>query len=384
MGAMADLTPAMAARRSLVQAVTRAEFAARVGRALDTDAPFLERLVQFWSNHFCVSAARGLLVRVTAGAYEREAIRPHVLGRFADMLRAAEQHPAMLDYLDSRRSVGPNSLAGLRRKRGLNENHAREILELHTLGADGGYTQEDVTNLARILTGWNISGPNRADVSPGVFVFQRGRHEPGDWVVLGHRYRDEGVATGERALDDLARHPSTARHIARKLAAHFVGERAPHALVDRLAATFRRTDGDLAAVTKALVASPEVWDTPARKMLPPFDFVIAVMRGLQLTLPPQRVVRIAGLLGQPLWRPPSPKGWSDSDDAWAGPSGLRERLRVAERAARMVRADVDPRQAARDLFGDGLDEHAAQAIARAETRAQGLELLIMSPGFQRR
>ncbi|MCB1509668.1 MAG: DUF1800 domain-containing protein [Hyphomicrobiaceae bacterium] len=384
-GAMMRVSnPAMQARRMLIQTITRGEFAARVNRTLETEAPFLERLVQFWSNHFCVSAARGLLVRVTAGAYEREAIRPHVLGRFADMLRAAEQHPAMLDYLDSRRSVGPNSRAGLRRRRGLNENHAREILELHTLGADGGYTQDDVTNLARILTGWTIAGLNSRDVSPGAFAFRMGRHEPGNWTVLGRRYADDGRVTGERVLDDLARHPATARHIARKLAVHFVSERPPAALVDRLAATFVRTDGDLAAVARALVTSPEAWAAPAQKILPPLDFVVSTMRAFQLTMLPLRVVRVAGLLGQPLWRPPSPKGWPDGDNTWAGPSALRERLRMAERAARMVRGSVDPRLAAEDLFGSGLDEHTAEAIARAETRVQGFELMIMSPGFQRR
>ena len=241
--------------------------AARVSHAASTDAPFVERLVQFWSNHFCISASKGPGVRIMAGGFEREAIRPHVLGRFGDMLKAVEQHPAMLIYLDNAQSIGPNSQAGRNRGRGLNENLAREILELHTLGVDGGYTQADVTSLARIITGWTIVDQRFAAAQPkgrpaqnltvGTFMFAQPRHEPGQQTVLGKVYADNGLATGEEALADLARHPATARHIARKLAQHFVSETPPPALVARLEKTFRDTDGNLGAVAKALASAPE-------------------------------------------------------------------------------------------------------------------------------
>jgi uncharacterized protein (DUF1800 family) len=364
--------------------VEQEEASARLERAVTTDQPFLERLVLFWSSHFCVSAAKGPQVRVLAGAYEREAIRPHVLGRFADMLRAVEQHPAMLIYLDNIQSTGPNSQTGSNRGRGLNENLAREILELHTLGVDGGYGQADVTNLARIITGWTVGGIMQERAEPGRFFFAKARHEPGAWTVLGKRYEDRGVASGEAVLDDLARHPATARHIARKLASHFVTDSPPSALVASLEASFHDSDGDLAAVARTLAAAPECWEAPAMKIVPPYDFVVSLIRGFELNARPIEALRVAAALGQPLWRPPSPKGWSDADDAWMGPAAIRERLRIAERVALETNRTADPRAIAQDLLGDQLSEHARTAIARAETREQGLELLVMSPEFQRR
>ena len=356
---------------------------ARIGHAAATDAAFLERLVMFWSNHFCVSANKGP-VRGIAGAYEREAIRPNVLGRFADMLLAVTQHPAMLVYLDNAQSIGPNSRAGLNRGRGLNENLAREILELHSLGADGGYSQEDVTNLARILTGWTVGTPDTPAAEPGKFFFAPARHEPGDWTVLGKRYRDQGQLSGQAVLRDLAQRPATARHVARKLARHFVADDPPGAVVHDLESTFLRTGGDLAAVAKVLVESPQTWEAPPAKVVPPYDFLVAVVRGFALEPKPQDLLRLTNLLGQPLWRPPSPAGWPDGDGAWAGPSALRERLRVAEVAARQADPVADPRAMANDILGDGIGAPTREAIARAETREQGLELLLMSPEFQRR
>jgi len=362
----------------------RAEAAARIAHAGPTRAPFLERLVMFWSNHFCVSAAKGP-VRGIAGAYEREAIRPHVLGRFSDMLLAVAQHPAMLIYLDNQVSTGPNSPVGRRRERGLNENLAREILELHTLGVDGGYSQGDVTNLARLLTGWSVGRADRPNTVPGRFHFARARHEPGRFPVLGKTYRNGDVGAGEACLADLARHPATARHIARKLAIHFVSDSPPPDLVAKLAWTFRETDGDLAAMARTLVETDAAWELPARKILPPYDFLIGLGGAFGIDLPVKRVLRLAQALGQPLWQPPSPKGWPDGDDAWLAPSAIRERLRVAELAAdAIVKTGADPRQSAQDLFGPSLSEATRQAIDWAETRDQGFELLIMSPEFQRR
>jgi uncharacterized protein (DUF1800 family) len=356
---------------------------ARIAHATATDAAFLERLVMFWSNHFCVSANKGP-VRGIAGAYEREAIRPHVLGRFTDMLLTVTQHPAMLVYLDNAQSIGPNSRAGLNRGRGLNENLAREILELHTLGADGGYTQDDVTNLARILTGWTVGTLDSPAAEPGKFFFAPARHEPGDWTVLGKRYRDQGQLSGQAVLRDLAQHPATARHIARKLARHFVADDPPAAVVQQLEATFLRTGGDLGAVARALVEQPQAWEPAPAKVLPPYDFLVAVVRGFALEAKPQEVLRLSNLLGQPLWRPPAPAGWPDTDGAWAGPSALRERLRVAEVAARQADRLADPRMVADDILGDAMGAPTRAAVARAETREQGLELLLMSPEFHRR
>ncbi len=380
---------------AVVRDVFREEAGARLARATSTDQPFLERLVMFWSNHFAISAIKGPAVRVQAGAFEREAIRPHVLGRFADMLKAVEQHPAMLIYLDNAQSMGPNSRAGQNRGRGLNENLAREILELHTLGVDGGYTQADVTSFARIITGWTVADPAmaarmglqlRPDVTPGRFIFTPLRHEPGTQTVLGKRYEDRGQETGEAVLADLARHPATAKHIAMKLARHFIGHTPPPALIARLAGSYRKTDGDLAVLACTLVESPEAWDTPPRKVVPPYDFMVSLARafgfdaGKRLPL----MLRITAAIGQPLWAPPSPKGWPDDDDAWMGPSAVRERLRIAERAAREIDPGLDPRDAATSLFGEAMSRDTQLAIERAEAREQGFELLVMSPEFLRR
>jgi uncharacterized protein (DUF1800 family) len=276
----------------------------------------------FWSNHFCVSVTKGP-VRGLAGSFEREAIRPHVLGRFADMLRAVERHPAMLIYLDNAQSVGPNSKAGVRNAKGLNENLAREILELHTLGVHGGYRQEDVANLARLITGWTVGGLDQKEVEPGMFWFAANRHEPGARTVLHKTYTAGSEQAGLSCLADLARHPATSRRVAVKLARHFVSDAPPPDLVARLEKTFRDSDGDLLSVSRALVSAPEAWEPGPRKVVPPYDFVIALTRGFALTPPPQELLRLSGVLGQPLWQPPAPSGWPDDDDAWMAPSPVR-------------------------------------------------------------
>jgi uncharacterized protein (DUF1800 family) len=370
--------PAAIRRDALIE-----EQAARISHAVVTDSPFLERLVMFWSNHFCVAFSKGP-VRGLAGGYEREAIRPHVLGRFADMLRAVEQHPAMLIYLDNQNSIGPNSQAGRNRGRGLNENLAREILELHTVGVDGGYRQEDVTNLARIITGWSVGNLNQPQTEPGKFFYAANHHEPGAWTVLAKRYEDQGRKSGEMVLDDLARHPATARHIARKLARHFVADAPPPALVTLLEKTFRDSDGNLREVARVLATAGETWSAPAKKIVPPYDYVVALARGFEAKTAPGELVRLAGALGQPLWNVPSPKGWPDTDDSWMGPAPIRERLRIAEKLAREVPAAIDPRERAAEMVGPALSEATRQAVARAETREQGLQLVAMAPEFLRR
>lgn len=260
---------------NVIQKTFRAEALARLQRATLAECGFAERLVTFWSNHFCISASKGELARIWAGAFEREAIRPHVLGRFADMLKAVEQHPAMLFFLDNQQSLGPDSRAGQNRKRGLNENLAREIMELHTLGVGGGYTQGDVTSLARIITGWTFAGRQGQLGPPGSFVFNANAHQPGPQILLGKTYEATGLAQGEAALADLARHPATANFIVTKFVRHFVADDPPPALVARLRDVFVKTDGDLKALASALVDSDEAWRAPLTKMRSPYEFLVA-------------------------------------------------------------------------------------------------------------
>src|SRR6478752_2313795 len=242
---------------NVIQKTYRSEALARLQRAVIADCGFTERLVAFWSNHFCISANKGQLARIWAGSFEREAIRPHVLGRFGDMLKAVEQHPAMLFFLDNQQSLGPDSRAGQNRKRGLNENLAREIMELHTLGVGGGYSQDDVTSLARIITGWTYAGRQGQLGTPGTFVFNANAHQPG--------------AQREAVLSDIARHPSTAKFIATKFARHFVADDPPPALIAKLQDVFARTDGDLRALASALIDADEAWTAPMTKMRSPYE-----------------------------------------------------------------------------------------------------------------
>lgn len=357
---------------------------ARVTAAIRTGTPFAERLTSFWANHFCVSTSRPFVNRI-AGAYEREAIRPYVLGRFRSMLGAVAHHPAMLSYLDNVSSVGPHSAIGQKRKKGLNENLGREMLELHTLGADGGYTQEDVTNLAKALTGWTFHKDHSEKA--GTFDFEEQLHEPGAVTIMGKRYAQEGPEQAEAIMDDLARHPATANHMARKLARHFVSESPPPALVEELAAVFRRTDGDLRAVSAALASSDAAWKPDPVKVLPPYDFLVSSFRAAQVVPHPRLVERTLSTFGQPLWGVPSPAGWPDEDLAWAAPVAMLERIDWADRAALdMNRRDPtrDVIELMEDVLGPSLSNETRQTVRRAESRRQAMALLLLSPEFQRR
>ena len=377
--------PPAAMPPNVVQKTFRAEALARVQRATITEGGFVERLVVFWSNHFCISASKGEPARMWAGSFEREAIRPHVLGRFADMVRAVEQHPAMLFFLDNQQSIGPESRAGKNQKRGLNENLAREIMELHTLGVGGGYSQADVTSLARIITGWTFAGRDGKIGPPGSFVFNANAHEPGPQQLLGKVYEDTGVAQGEAALADIARHPSTAKFIALKLAQHFVADAPPPALLAQLEGVFRKTDGDLKAVALALLESNEAWQAPVAKMRTPYEYLIATGR-LLARIPEDPGRYFAGLqaLGQPLWTPPGPNGFPDSNAAWAVPEGMKLRLDLAAQVSARIPDSLDPRELLDIVAGEAASAETRQTIARAETRQQALALLLMSPEFQRR
>jgi uncharacterized protein (DUF1800 family) len=367
---------------------------ARLASALASDTPFVERLVYFWSNHFAVSVDKGQVAGL-AGAFEMEAIRPHVLGRFEDMLVAVEQHPAMQVFLDQTRSVGPDSKAALRadarnpaQKRGLNENLAREIMELHTLGVRSGYTQDDVTEFARALTGWSVAGlrgPQPQGATPGTFVFRPALHEPGERIVMGRRYDQPGVEQALAILHDLAHADATSRHIAQQLARHFVADNPPPALTDRLAEAFRQSGGDLPTVYRTLVESPEAWASVNAKFKTPWEWTVSSMRGLGLRDPGDlNAAPLLTQLGQPVWRPGSPAGYDDIAASWAAPDALVRRVEVAQRFAARVGDRLDPRTLGETLTAGSLSTPTATAVAHAESAPTALALLLVSPDFLRR
>ena len=354
------------------------EAKARFDAAIRAEIGFVERLVWFWSNHFCVNAD----ATVMAGGYEREAIRPNVLGHFVEMLQAAEGHPAMLVYLNNVESIGPNSVAGVHRDRGLNENLAREILELHTLGVRTVYTQTDVTNFAKVLTGWMIRPPVTDPVHGGEFVFLRRAHEPGPETVIGQQYAENGVEQGRAVLADLARHAATSRHVATKLVRHFIADEPPLPLVDRLTSRFLDTEGDLKELARALVSAPEAWQPIQSKIKRPAEWVVAALRATGRSGDVERIVGGLNLLGEPLWRPPAPKGFSDENAAWL--DGLGQRLDIANTFAQRVADQLDPQDIAEKAIGPLASAETRAAIERAESKQQGLTMLLMVPEFLRR
>jgi uncharacterized protein (DUF1800 family) len=373
-----EAAPAKPEAIPLPRQLFRNEARARIDGALNAEIGLVERLVWFWSNHFCVNQEK----TVMAGAYEREAIRPHVLGRFADMLLAAEGHPAMLLYLDNAQSIGPNSIAGINRDKGLNENLGREILELHTLGVRTVYTQDDVTNFAKVLTGWTILPTATNPYHGGEFVFIKRMHEPGSETVIGKEYDQAGTEQGRAVLADLARHPVTAQHVATKLARHFIADDPPPALVERLTQRFLDTDGDLKEVTMALIAAPEAWAPDQAKMKRPGEWVVAALRATGERGDIGRILGAQALLGEPLWRPPAPKGFSDENAAWL--DGLAQRLDMANAFAHREGLAIEPKAIMETALGPLASAETRQTIARAESRPEALTLLLMAPEFQRR
>jgi uncharacterized protein (DUF1800 family) len=363
---------------------------ARTSAALASDTPFVERMVHFWANHFAVSIDKIAIVGL-AGAFEFEAIRPHVLGTFGDILAAVEHHPAMLLYLDQAQSIGPDSIVAQRaaargRARGLNENLAREILELHTLGVRSVYSQADVTEFARALTGWTVGGLGRQPFlagSPGRFLFAEPLHEPGSRQLLGKHYDEGGEGQAQAILSDLAVHPATARHIATKLARHFSDDDPPPRLVARLEAAFLDSGGDLPTVYRALIEAPEPWAGTA-KFRTPWEWAIGALRATGASsLPNATAAGMFDQLGQAVWKPGSPAGFDDVAASWAGSDALVRRVEVGQRIASRS-TPVDARQLAGRLFPNALSEATGTAIARAESPAQGLALLLASPEMMRR
>jgi uncharacterized protein (DUF1800 family) len=356
----------------------RNEARARFDAAINAEIGLVERLVWFWSNHFCVNAD----ATVMAGGYEREAIRPHVLGRFSDMLLAVEGHPAMLFYLNNEQSIGPGSVAGVNRDRGLNENLAREILELHTLGVRTVYAQADVTNFAKVLTGWTILPTATNPDHGGEFAFLGRAHEPGPQTMIGNVYREGGVEQGRAVLADLARHPATAKHVAAKLARHFIADYPSAMLVDRLTQRFLDTDGDLKEVVAALVAAPESWMPEQAKIKRPNDWIVAVLRATGESGEIPRILQAGNLLGEPLWRPPAPKGFSDDNAAWL--DGLGQRLEIANAFAHRDGLGHDPEAVMDTAIGPLASAETRRAVTGAESRPQALTMLLMTPEFLRR
>ncbi len=385
------------AQRELRQAFAQAyggQVGARLTLSLTSATPFAERLVHFWANHFAISTDK-LATATMGGPLEFEAIRPNIGGRFSEMLLAVTRHPGMQFYLDQAQSIGPNSLLGEAARRrnaprqpGLNENLAREILELHTLGA-GNYTQADVAVLAHALTGWSIGGfvrrPLGVAAPDGQFVFQPAWHEPGDVTVAGRPYRQNGEAQALAILQDLALNPLTARRLALKLGRHFVADAPPPALVDRMAAAYLASGGQLPALYRTLVEAPEAWATPLAKFKTPWDWLVSSLRALgRENVPPLQAIGALRELGQPVWRPGSPAGWEDDAARWAAPDALLRRVEVASRIAAPLAASIDARSLAPRILPGTLSPATASAIARAESPAEGLALLLVAPEFLRR
>ncbi len=386
------------AARKVMRKKTRSQYQAAVEArtltALNTSAPFIERLVHFWANHFAISVQKQT-VRALAGSYELEAIRSNVLGNFKDMLFAVEQHPAMLLFLDQANSMGPNSLAATRRnkrkpnkKSGLNENLAREILELHTLGVRSGYTQEDVTEFAKALTGWSIAkkkGKQRLIVGQNGFAYRPNIHEPGTRKLFNKTYAQTDHAQAIAILNDLAVHPATAQHIATKLARHFVSDHPPQSLIDKLATSFLKTDGDLKQLYTTLINAPEVWQSSAVKFKTPWEWVISSLRGFgQRDLKKIKMAQLMKQLSQPIWQPGSPAGYDDTAAAWASPSALMKRVELAQRYSKRIGRRLDARKLVDTLLLGEISEASRTQIMRAESPSTALALLLVCPEFLRR
>jgi uncharacterized protein (DUF1800 family) len=368
--------PSPESRRAVAQ-IVEGEAAAWASGCLATRTPLIERLVAFWSNHLAISRRAGAVAGVGAGHYVREAIRPHILGPFEELLLASVRHPAMLNFLTNDASVGPNSPAGRRQSRGLNENLAREILELHTVTPAAGYTQADVTEFAKVLTGWGIARDWAG------FEFRPAGHEPGEKIVMGQRV-PEGEEGGIAFLRWLARHPATHRNLATKLVAHFYADRPDPAMVRQVEGALRDSGGNLGAAARALVSLPQALAAPLGKIRPPHDLTLAALRAVGAS-PERGGLAIQGMnrLAQPLWSPPSPKGWPDTAADWAGPEALLARVDWCYAlAGRFSRNDAQ--EAAEAVLGRLGRDTLRREIGRAGSAQDALTILLASPEFQRR
>ncbi len=358
--------------------------AAEMSRAAAlSPAPFFERLVQFWTNHFTVSTTKGQ-VRGLIAPYVQEAIRPHILGNFHDLLRAATQHPAMEIYLDNQISMGPHSRMGLRQHKGLNENLARETMELHSIGVDGGYTQQDVTEFSKILTGWTVDRQDMGDGSG--FLFVAAMHEPGDKTFLGRVYPDEGEEEGEKALKVLAHHKTTGKFLAAKLVRHFIADDPPPAAVAHLAQVYNAHKGNLTPVYRALINMKEAWEHPLVKLKTPNDLVISLLRAgnLSRSLKDPQIINPLRMLGQMPFSAPSPAGWSDRSADWMSAEALLQRINIARMAGRILHTQFNPSYLMENTIGPVASNETRNAVLNAGSVQEAITLLFSSPEFQRR
>src|SRR3984957_59555 len=382
----------------LLRPIYIAEVQARLRNAVITERPWAERLVYFWRDHFAVSvdklAGMGVAGGVGRGEQGARGDPTACAGNFRELLFAVEQHPAMLLYLDNQRSVGPNSLLAQRAARrertlGLNENLAREILELHTLGVDAGYTQADVTSFAKVLTGWSLgAGYGAGQMQDGVagqFLFRPALHEPGAQKVFHRRYDQPGQAQGRAVLNDLALAQPTARHIATKLARHFIADDPPPAAVARIAQVFERSGGDLPQVYRALLESAKAWHTPLAKYKTPQDYLLSIYRGLQLPVADgPKSIAAFDVLGQRQFAPGSPAGWADRSDDWDGASALMKRIEFADALAQRLGGTRAVAELGPQLLGASYSDETRLSLQRAASDGQALTLLLTSPEFLRR
>jgi uncharacterized protein (DUF1800 family) len=364
------------------------EMAARFALGFTTERPFAERWVRFWSNHFVVSAQNPRATTLV-GAFEREAIRPNIHRTFEDMLLAAMRHPAMLLYLDNAQSVGPDSVGGMISGKGLNENLGRELMELYTLGVDGGYSQADVIAMAKLLTGWTI---DRRGGGQNGFAYVWAIHQPGDVVLRGKRY-SSGENGTVAAISDLARDPSTARHVARKIAVHFIADAPAAESCARLEKTFLRTGGSLQALAEAALDDPQAWRADSAKMRSPQEYVTAAFRLLGWPHGGDARKQVTGamaatrVMGEFPLAAPSPKGWPDVSEAWSGPDAVLNRIEWAKALGDKMPSNFTVPQAATvavGALGPLLKPSTRAAIHGAATAGEAIALLISSPEFQRR
>ena len=372
-----------AAIEQLSKAIAPAEFTARTSVATTSDAPFRERLAQFWSNHFTVS---GIVPKVlpVVGAYEREVIRPRIFGRFEDLLFAAVRHPAMIMYQGHAYAFGPHSPLG-QRIQNFNERFAHAILAHYTLGPQGPYGQDDAHALANMLTGWTHGGVGGRGPHHGRFRFRPDGHEPGAKRFLGRRYAEAGVEEAERALSFLAGHRATARFIATKLARHFVADEPPPEVVYAITQVFAETDGDLAQVSAALVDLDAAWAAPLSKVKSPHDLVVSTLRAISdQERKPKALARALRDMGQQAYQPPTPAGWPDRGEDWLADDALLSRIQWAREVASFMPRHVDPMALADIAIGPVATPGALDAIAKAPSAETGVALVFASAEFQRR
>jgi uncharacterized protein (DUF1800 family) len=382
--------------------VVREAAEARILKAVMSRRQLQQVMVNFWFNHFNVFAGEGL-DRIWIGDYEEQAIRPYALGRFRDLLVAVAKHPAMLVYLDNTQNTAPTSPGARGARSGLNENFAREVMELHTLGVDGGYTQADVETLARVFTGWRVNPPGSAEFPGVAAIFDGTRHDYGVKVFLGQALHARGRAEGEEALGILAGSPATAHHIAYELAQYFVADAPPSALVDRLATRFLASGGDIREVLKTLLASPEFWDSVGQKYKTPYEFVISAVRAAGVPVNNLRpLVGSMSRLGMALYECQTPDGYANTQEAWLSPDATMQRISFAAGFARgSLPIDAEPGGEAEgaapsphqphpvaasrleEILGSALSSP-TRAVVEAAPPGQRAALILGSPDFMRR